>query len=169
MTNALVILAVVTAVALFSAWWKRRDGRVRSVSDQFTPDEIQAVGAAPGVPLLLEFTAPNCAPCRATRQVLDDVSALWPDVAVVAIDVADAMTVVKAHHVLRAPTTFVLAADGTVRGRISGVPDPGELADLLEDDGPKPPKGRRARVSADVHVEAPSRALPRWARRSKVA
>ncbi|HWH32052.1 MAG TPA: thioredoxin family protein [Egibacteraceae bacterium] len=168
MAEALPLLLVVAAAALFSVWWKRRDGRIRDVEDRFTAEEVAAVGAPAGTAVLLEFTAPNCAPCRATKQVLEDVSALWPEVALVTIDVADALSVVKAHHVLRAPTTFVLAPDGAVRGRISGVPDPGELADLLDGDGgPRPPRGRK--LSADLHVETPSRARPRWARRSRAA
>lgn len=160
MNDVVVLIAVLAAVALFSVWWKRRDGQVREVSDRFTADELAALGVPAGSAALVEFTAPNCAPCRATKQVLDDVAGLWPEVAVVAVDVADALAASKAHHVMRAPTTFVLAPDGVVRGRIGGVPDPGELADLLEDghgggqgDGRgRPPRGKR--VSADVHVEA---------------
>ena len=167
MSEVLPLVLVVAAAALFSVWWKRRDGRVRHVEDRFSPEEVAVLGAPPGAAVLLEFTAPNCAPCRATMRVLEDVSALWPEVALVTVDVGDALDVVKAHHVLRAPTTFVLAPDGAVRGRISGVPDPGEVAALLEGDGPRPPRGRK--VSADLHVEAPSRARPRWARRSRAA
>lgn len=170
MTDAGVLIAVLVAVALFSVWWKRRDGRVRRVADRFTADELAALGVPAGSAALVEFTAPHCAPCRATKQVLDDVARLWPDVAVVAVDVGDALAVSKAHHVMRAPTTFVLGADGVVRGRIGGVPDPGELAGLLEDDA-RPPRGRR--VSADVHVEAASSrssfARRPGSRRSRVA
>lgn len=158
MNDAGVLIAVLAAVALFSVWWKRRDGRVREVADRFSADELATLGLAPGAPALLEFTAPHCAPCRATKQVLDDVAGLWPEVAVLAVDVGDALELSKAHHVMRAPTTFVLGPDGVVRGRIGGVPDPGELAALL-DEGRPAPRGRR--VSADVHVEAPTSRIPR--------
>jgi thiol-disulfide isomerase/thioredoxin len=166
MNEAGVLIAVLAAVALFSLWWNRRDGRVRAVVDRFDADELAALGVPAGSAALLEFTAPNCAPCRAAKQVLDDVATLWPEIAVVAVDVADALAASKAHHVLRAPTTFVLAPDGAVRGRIGGVPDPGELANLLED-GARPLRGRR--VSADVYVEAPPARGPRRARGSRVA
>jgi thiol-disulfide isomerase/thioredoxin len=172
MNDAGVLIAVLAAVALFSAWWKRRDGQVRRVADRFTAQELASLGVPAGSAALLEFTAPHCAPCRATKQVLDDVARLWPEVAVVAVDVGDALAVSKAHHVMRAPTTFVLGADGAVRGRIGGVPDPGELASLLEPgDDRRPPRGRR--VSADVHVEAASSRSPLarrpGSRRSRVA
>lgn len=165
MADALPLLIVVAAAALFSVWWKRRDGRVRDVADRFTEEELRAIGAPAGAPVLLEFTAPNCAPCRATKQILTDVAQLWPEVALVTVDVGDALELAKAHRVMRAPTTFVIGPGRTVRGRVSGVPDPGEIAALLEGDGPRPPRGRR--VNAALHVEAPSRT--RRARRSRAA
>lgn len=165
MGDALPLLLVVAAAALFSVWWKRRDGSVREVADRFTAEELETVGAPAGAAVLLEFTAPNCAPCRAAKQVLSDVAQLWPDVTLVTVDVADALNVAKAHRVMRAPTTFVIGPGRTVRGRVSGVPDPGQIAALLEGDGPRPPRGRR--VSAALHVEAPARS--RRTRRSRAA
>ena len=165
MGEALPLVLVVAAVALFSVWWKRRDGSVREVADRFTVQELAGLGAPAGVPVLLEFTAPNCAPCRATKQILSDVAQLWPEVALVTVDVGEALDVAKAHRVMRAPTTFVIGPGRTVRGRVSGVPDPGEIAALLEDDGARPARGRK--VNADLHVEPPARG--RGPRRSRVA
>ena len=165
MDGLLPLLIVVASAAVFSVWWKRRDGSVREVADRFTAQELEAVGAPAGAAVLLEFTAPNCAPCRATKQILSDVAQLWPEVALVTVDVGDALDVAKAHRVMRAPTTFVIGPGRTVRGRVSGVPDPGEIAALLEGDGPRPPRGRK--VHADLHVEAPARS--RRLRRSRAA
>ena len=132
MTRAAVLLAVLAAVALAAAWWRARDGRV-----QVAPPRRDAGSLAGLVPddasvLLLELTAPHCAPCATTRRILDEVAAGRPDVAVVAVDVADAADLVTAHRILRAPTTLVVARDGAVLARVSGVPRTGDLEALLD-------------------------------------
>lgn len=167
MSDLWIYLAVVAVTAAVGLWWRARDGRARDVVDRFDAGEIAALGAPTGTPLLLEFVAPRCSPCRATRQVLDDVAALWPEVGVHAADVGDAVEIARHHHVLRAPTTFVLAADGTVHGRISGVPEPGEVGRLVEETVAGSGHGPRGRggVSADISVEAPGRSRPGWALR----
>lgn len=130
MSRLSVLLAVLVAVALAAAWWRAREGRLRSTGGRFTPDQLAGLGVPPGVAAFIQFTAPHCVPCVAARRVLDDVAARH-SVAVVPVDVGGALDLARAHHVLRTPTTFVVAADGSVPGRVSGVPDPADLARLL--------------------------------------
>lgn len=132
MTELAILAVVVAATAAVSLWWRARDGRVRVVTDRFTDDELAALGAPPGRRLLVEFTAPSCAPCVAARRVLEQTVADRDDVDVRVADVAEQLDLARAHGVLRTPTTFAVGPDGVVLGRIAGVPDPADLAALLD-------------------------------------
>lgn len=132
MTSVLILAGVIAATAAVAAWWRLRDGAVRSVDDdRLSGEELRILGAPVGVAVLLQFTAPGCAPCRASWQVLESISTRRTGVALHAIDVADAPDLVRRHGILRAPTVFVIAADGRVTARASGVPDPGDLEAAL--------------------------------------
>lgn len=166
MDRVVVLLLVITATGAFSAWWKARDGRVRANaasrpsgpdrSGQDRPDPVAgssvsrwstlpveaadiAAAVAPASPLVfVEFTAPNCQPCVATREVLDRVTAGRSDVGIVALDVAEALDLVRAHRVMRAPTTLLITEEGHLLGRVSGVPREDELLALLDSTAPQP-------------------------------
>ena len=128
MTRVLVLVAALVVTACLALWWRRREGRVVRGSDRFTRAQLAALGVPPGASALVEFTAPHCAPCASARRVLDEVAATYNTLVVT----ADAgHEVARAHRVLRAPTTFVLAADGAVRGRISGVPARDDVVALV--------------------------------------
>jgi glutaredoxin len=131
-THVLALVAVLALTGLLAVVYRARDGQVRATAERFARAELDALGA-PAVPLLaLVFTAPSCGPCAAAQRVLAEVTARRAGVAVHAVDVADAPDVARAHHVLRAPTVFVVEASGRVRGRVSGVPDAGALGALLD-------------------------------------
>lgn len=142
MIEVVILGGVVAATAAFSLWWRARDGAVRTVTDRFADAELAALGAPAGQRLLVEFTAPSCAPCTAARRVLDQVAAAHGDVAVRLADVGEHLDLARTHHVLRTPTTFAVAADGRVLGRVAGIPDPADVAALLTADTDRP--GRRA-------------------------
>jgi thioredoxin 1 len=67
-----------------------------------------------GVPGILYFTTPECAPCRTMqRPALERLRAEWPDeVQVIEIDASAAMPVADHWGVLSVPTTFVLDGRG---------------------------------------------------------
>lgn len=134
MIDVLVLGGVVLLVAVASVWWRSRDGRVRHVDDRFTDEQLAGLQAPYGHLLLVLFTAPSCAPCAATRHLLDEVAGSRPRVTVRTVDVGDAIDLARAHRVLRAPTTFVVQADGAVRGRIGGIPERADLVALLDED-----------------------------------
>ncbi|MGH8929430.1 MAG: thioredoxin family protein [Egibacteraceae bacterium] len=127
-----VLLAVLVAVAFVAVWWRRRDGRLRTIADRFTPSQLSSLGVPPEAAALVEFTSPHCAPCTAARRVLDEVATRL-DVAVVPVDVTRALDLARAHHVLRTPTTFVIVPGGRVLGRVSGIPLAADLTRLLGD------------------------------------
>lgn len=71
---------------------------------------------------LVQFSSAFCAPCRATRRILADVSGLVDGVTHVEIDAESRLDLVRRLDVMRTPTTFVLGPDGRVTHRASGQP-----------------------------------------------
>ncbi len=84
---------------------------------------VATVGAALGErATLLQFSSAFCAPCRATRRVLDEVTGLVDGVAHVEVDAEHHLDATRAFGILRTPTTVVLDADGREVTRASGAP-----------------------------------------------
>lgn len=71
---------------------------------------------------LLQFSSAFCAPCRATRRILADVAAMAEGVSHIEVDAESHLDLVRELGVLRTPTVFVLAADGSIIRRASGQP-----------------------------------------------
>jgi hypothetical protein len=124
----LIVAAALAAAALLAWWWRRRDGRVVTGGARFSRAQLDALGVPPDRLALVEVTAPHCAPCVTARRVLDRV-ADGHGAVVVTVDADD--EIARAHRVLRVPTTFVVAADGAVQGRISGVPAHNDVQALI--------------------------------------
>jgi thiol-disulfide isomerase/thioredoxin len=82
-----------------------------------------AAGHDPGErATLLQFSSAFCAPCRATRRVLAEVTALVPGVRHVEVDAEQHLDLVRRLGILRTPTTLVLDSRGEEVSRASGAP-----------------------------------------------
>ncbi len=81
---------------------------------------------------LLQFSSAFCAPCRATRRILADVSSTVPGVTHVEIDAEEHLDLVRRLGVLRTPTTLVLDADGREITRATGAPHPAQVLAALD-------------------------------------
>ena len=99
------------------------------------PDEAAAVATPVGAELvatvgarlgeratLLQFSSAFCAPCRATRRVLDEVTGLVDGVAHVEVDAEHHLEATRTFGILRTPTTIVLDASGAEVTRATGAP-----------------------------------------------
>ena len=71
---------------------------------------------------LLQFSSAFCAPCRATRRILDDVAQHTDGVAHIEVDAEQHLDVVRRLDILRTPTTLVLDRDGREIARATGAP-----------------------------------------------
>ena len=84
---------------------------------------LDALGAAAGErATLVQFSSAFCAPCRATRRTLAQVSGLVPGVAHVEVDAEQHLDVVRRLGIVATPTTLVLDADGREVARATGQP-----------------------------------------------
>jgi thiol-disulfide isomerase/thioredoxin len=132
--DVLALLGVLLLTAAAAWWWRAQQGRVSRGSGAAFDRGV--LGAPRGATLLVQFTASGCTPCRQAAEVLDAVAGARPDVALVEADVGENLDLARAHGILRAPTTLVVAPDDRVLHRIGGVPAPDDVAVLL-DDGPR--------------------------------
>nr|WP_300047402.1 thioredoxin family protein [uncultured Nocardioides sp.] len=139
-TGAWIVVAAVVLALAFGLWRLATDGRFRGtdvVRPPAAPDlEADDVPATrPGAELvaaagqqlgeratLLQFSSAFCAPCRATRRVLGEVTGLVDGVTHVEIDAEEHLEATRTLGILRTPTTIVLDAAGTEVTRATGAP-----------------------------------------------
>lgn len=136
MTPGIVVLAVAVVAALGVGLWRgvsdgrfRGTHRVRGVAaplEEEAPASVLTDTAYDGRlgerATLLQFSSAFCAPCRATRRVLDEVATIVPGVLHVEVDAEHHLDLVRRLGILRTPTTLVLDPDGREVSRASGAP-----------------------------------------------
>lgn len=87
------------------------------------------LGAAMGErATLVQFSTAFCQPCRATRRILADVSALVPGVAHVEIDAESRLDLMRRFDIRHTPTVLVLDSSGNIVKKAAGQP---RKADVL--------------------------------------
>ena len=139
-TGAWIVVAAVVVALAFGLSRAATDGRFRGTHVVRRPVEPQHEDVAPApVPVgaelvaavgarlgqratLLQFSSAFCAPCRATRRVLDEVSGLVEGVAHVEVDAEHHLEMTRTLGILRTPTTIVLDASGVEVTRATGAP-----------------------------------------------
>ncbi|MEU7575669.1 thioredoxin family protein [Micromonospora sp. NPDC049240] len=136
LTGLSVLVAVIAAATAFGWWRRRHDGRLRAVRDRRPTAAgdtvtLATLGVRAGAVTLVQFSAPVCAPCRATRRVLDDVAGRLDGVSLLEIGVDEHLDAARALDVWRTPTVLVVDATGRIVRRAAGVPDRDELLGML--------------------------------------
>ena len=144
-TGAYVLLIAVVAALAFGGYRALTDGRFRGThqvhgaedrthepaGDATAPDEVAVESLLAETPwadqlgeraTLLQFSSAFCAPCRATRRVLEGVTGTTTGVAHIEVDAEHHLDVVRRLGILRTPTTLVLGAQGQEVTRATGAP-----------------------------------------------
>lgn len=142
MTQSITVLVAALALAtVFGVWRAVRDGRFSGTRrltatpepDVPAPSIVTDLGLELGDrATLLQFSSAFCTPCRATRRVLGEVSALVPGVRHVEVDAEQHLELVRRLGILRTPTTLVLDARGAEVSRASGAPSRDAVLATLE-------------------------------------
>ena len=133
-TGAVLLVVVLLAAVAFALVRRRTDGRLFAHRAEHDAEVITASGR--GEPLgpratFVQFSSAFCQPCRATRQLLDEVSAMVDGVGHVEVDAEQNLSLVRRLDVMRTPTVFVLDADGRVVRRAVGQPRKADLIAAL--------------------------------------
>ncbi|MFD5075026.1 TlpA family protein disulfide reductase [Streptomyces sp. NPDC058371] len=124
MTGLVVCMVVLALASAYGVLHQRRSGRVRVRGR----DGGKRLGAAElGEDIgeratLVQFSSAFCAPCWATRRVLDEVAGMVPGVSHVEIDAEDHLDLVRDLGILKTPTVLVLDAEGKIVRRATGQP-----------------------------------------------
>jgi thiol-disulfide isomerase/thioredoxin len=116
-----LLVAATTAVGFV---WQSQQGRIRHASGT----TLIRVADIPGVrrfatgATFVQFSTEVCAPCAATRTVLDAIASEHDDVAHVDIDLTHRPDLATQFRIMQTPTTLILDGKGVVRARIGGAP-----------------------------------------------
>ena len=121
MTGVVVLLGALLLAAVLATAHRWYDGRLRHRASTLDLRELLP-GDAGERATLLQFSSAFCAPCRATRRVLEDVSRIVPGVRHVEVDAEHHLDLVRRLGVLRTPTTLVLDPAGREVSRAAGAP-----------------------------------------------
>jgi thioredoxin 1 len=97
--------------------WRRAASLVGM--DYVTDDNFQAEVLEAGQPVLVDFTAAWCPPCRVMKPVLSELAEERPDLRVVHLDVDEHQQTAARYGVLSMPT-FLLFRDGAPVLRLVG-------------------------------------------------
>jgi thiol-disulfide isomerase/thioredoxin len=167
--TAIVALSVATIIGLV---WRRGNGVLRprkradvgpgSEPESSEPETGPELGPEFGSELgeratLVQFSSAFCAPCRATRSILNEIAEMVDGVRYVEIDAESRLDLVRRLDVLRTPTVLVLDGDGRIVRRGSGRPRKADVIAALGDAIPGPPPGpSRAPSPAPSSVPSPA-------------
>lgn len=121
-TRLAVALALLALVALFTWWWRRREGRVVEAHGRFDREDLGLERRDRPSAVLVEFAGEHCASCRQLEKRLATITESLPDVRVVTIDAGERMDLADRYHVRRVPTLFIADGDLNVFWRASGLP-----------------------------------------------
>jgi thiol-disulfide isomerase/thioredoxin len=114
-----IVLVLATA---YGVWHKRTRGKIVVKADKglITPAMIGANLGSRAT--LLQFSSAFCGPCRATRLLIEDVTADMADVAHVEVDAEANLELVRQLDIRSTPTTLFLDGTGHEVGRAVGAP-----------------------------------------------
>ncbi len=137
-----LVLAILILATAFGLWYRANNGRMRTAdmrtagADEHGGETIdaQTIGVTLGTrATLVQFSSAFCQPCRATRQILGEVSSMVEGVAHVDIDAEANLELVRALDIRRTPTVLVLDSAGRIRKRASGLPRKADVIAALGD------------------------------------
>ncbi|WP_348788161.1 thioredoxin family protein [Leifsonia sp. NPDC080035] len=129
----LLLLGLVALTAATGVVLRATAGRVRRArrAERLAPSEVGA-SAFGDRATFLQFSTAYCAQCPGTARVLSGIAAEHPGVEHLDVDLAARPELATRFGVLQTPTTLLLDAHGTVRGRIGGPARPADVRGAID-------------------------------------
>ncbi len=106
---------------------------LRSMAQQFTGENFQqeVIEASKNKPVLVDFFAEWCGPCKAQGPIIDELAEESKDEAVVgSLNIDEARAVASQYNVMSIPT-LIIFKDGEVKETLTGLQSKDNLSELL--------------------------------------
>jgi thiol-disulfide isomerase/thioredoxin len=131
LSGSAILVASLILATLFGVYRLITDGHVKAKSEQHIWDTHNCKIDLGDKATLLQFSSAFCQPCRTTKLLLADIASSTPGVSHVEINGEEHLPLVRELGITRTPTTFILDANGTIRGKASGLPKRSEVTQSL--------------------------------------
>lgn len=102
------------------------------MSVQVTDNDFDSLVLKSALPVLVDFWAPWCGPCRAVAPVIDELSKEYSDKVVIAKLNVDENPIVPGKYSIRAIPTMILFKNGEAVDQMTGAGTKSSIKELIE-------------------------------------